>query len=149
MREMPTGAKLVGALLFAAVGYVSARSFAPHIPDGQGGRWFAESCAALGLMLGWVVMGRLVGGDYKAAARAGLVTSGWLFLWSVLLFSLRLMVMRSYGQWYKTPLDMLNGVYDIAVGYLQISARIELLGPLVLGGMIAGVLTEYASRRLP
>ena len=147
MREMPTGAKLVGALSFAALGFGTAVLFLPHIPEGQRGQFFAPSCAALGLVMGWTVMGRLVGGDYKAAARAGITTSLWLFVWSILVFSLRLMLMRSYGQWYKTPIEALTGLYGIGLDYAALAMRIEVLGPLVVGGMLAGALTEFSSRR--
>jgi len=147
MREMPTGAKLVGAVCFAALGFLTALLFLPHIPDGQRGQWFAPSSAGLGAVVGWMVMGRLVGGDYKAAARAGLGTAGWLFFWGLLVFSLRVMLIRSYGQWYKNPMDALTSLYGIGADYGLMAMRIEVLGPLIVGGMCAGVITEFASRR--
>lgn len=146
MGEMPTGAKAAGAVTFAILAFGAATLLLPHLPQSDRGRWFALANAGVGAYIGWRVMGRMVGGDYRAAARAGIYTSVWLLLWSVSLFSVRLMAIRSMQGWYHSATDALTGVVAVAIGYFQMSLKVEVVGVLLLGGMAAGVVTEFVSR---
>ncbi len=143
---MPTGAKAVGAITFALLGFVTATLLLPHLPENDRGQGVAQISAGLGVMVGWMVMGRSVGGDYKAAARAGIYTSVWLLLWGVLIFSLRLMLVRSFQKWYSSATEAATGVISIAIRYFQISMTVEVVGALLIGGMIAGIVTEFSNR---
>jgi len=91
-------------------------------------------------------MGRLVGNDFRGAARAGFYTSVWLLIWSLLAFSLREMLKRSLRKQYDSPVEALTNIIEISVHYFMLALSFEVLVTLAVGGMIAGILTELAHR---
>ncbi len=147
MHQMPTSAKLVAGLCFLCIGFAAAIQFEPVLTEVQRGRWFAPANGALGFVVGWRIMGRLVGGTYGAAARAGIGTSVWLFFWALLIFSLREMLLRSWDKRYRTPTEAIGNMVEIGIHFGSLALRFEVIAVLVLGGMIAGVIAEFTNRR--
>lgn len=137
----------MGAVCFAVLGFGAATVFEPYLPNNESMFWFVAGNVGIGIAMGWMVMGRLVGGDYRAAARAGVGTAFWMLLWAIVIFSLRLMLTRSLGLWYKAPMDALNGALEIGWEYATLAMHVEVLGVLLVGGMLGGVVTEFAKRR--
>ncbi|NOX41344.1 MAG: TrgA family protein [Alphaproteobacteria bacterium] len=147
MRAMPTGAKLVAGISVALVAFGAATLFLPALNSPSPPRWFASANAALGFVVGWRILGRMVGGSYRAAMSAGTGTSVWLFSWALLMFSLREMILRSLDKRYRTPTEALGNVVEIALYYAKLALSVEVVSALLLGGMIAGLLAEFANRR--
>jgi len=147
MRDMPTGAKLVAGITFAVVAFVAAQLFLPSLELDAAPRWFAAANALLGFLVGWRVLGRAVGGTYGTAIWAGVGAAIWLFFWALLLFSFREMVLRSLDKRYRIPTEALGNLLEIAIFYAKLAFSVEVLGALLLGGMIAGILAEFAGRR--
>jgi hypothetical protein len=147
MREMPTAAKLIAAICFAAVGFAAASLYLPLLADNQREPYFPAATAVLGAFVGWWIMGRLVGADYRAAARHGFVTSVWLLFWALLVVSLRDMMLKSWDKRYREPTDAIGDVPYIAYDYLMLGMTLEVVGVLAIGGMLSGVITEIVSRR--
>jgi len=147
MRDMPTGAKLVAGISFALVGFIAATMFLPTLNLQVPPRWFTSANSALGFVVGWRVLGRMVGGSYRAAMSAGTGTAVWLFAWALLLFSFREMILRSLDKRYGTPTEALANVAEIALYYAKLALSVEVVSALLLGGMIAGLLAEFANRR--
>ncbi len=147
MRQMPTGAKLIAALCYAAIGWQAAVFFEPVLSDVQRSTWFVPLNAALGILIGWRVMGRMVGGTYGAALRGGIYSSIWLFFWSLLGFSLWEMIDRSLAKRYRHPTEALGNALEIGAYYFKLAMQADVLAVLLLGGLIAGLITEFTSRR--
>ena len=146
MRQMPTAAKLVAAVCFAIVAFAAALAYEPLLPESQRGKWFTLASAGIGLWVGWRVMGRMVGGDLRSASRAGVYTIFWLVLWAGLTFSLWEMLIRSWNKRYRTPTEALGNVIEIALYYGSLALNLEVILTLILGGMLAGILSELANR---
>jgi len=144
---MPTAAKLVAALLFAAVGGLAAWFFLPNLPEGVRATRFPPSGAVLGAIIGWRVMGRLVGRGYANAVAQGIRTSGTLALLVLFLFSFREMILRAMKFTPHDVFETLLGMFDIAWRYLEMSATLPVWGTLIVGGVVAGLLAEAAHRR--
>ena len=147
MREGPTAAKLVAAILFAFIGMAAALAYEPFLPESKREPLFAEATALIGAFVGWWVMGRLVGGSYRLSGRAGVVTSFWLLFWALLIFSLRMMVLKSWEKRYREPAEALSDVVFIGYGYLKLAMNLPVLGVLAVGGLIAGMVVEFIARR--
>jgi hypothetical protein len=145
-RELPTSGKLVAGLCFAIVGYVSASAYALLLPESWRISWFLETSAALGFLVGWLVMGRLVGVRLHMAARRGFSTAIWLFFWALLSFSIHEMLLRSLDKRYRTPMDAVGGAIEIAIYLGKLALNVEFLATLLVGGAISGILAELANR---
>ncbi len=149
MREMPTAAKLVGAICFAAVGALAAAALAPTLPDQFRAQWFVPVNAAIGALVGWRVMGRSVGDGIRRAMISGLGSATWLLFWALVVFSLREMLIRSLDRRYGNPTDALTNVVVILEEFFRMAMVPEVVIILVVGGLIGGLMCELADRRWP
>lgn len=144
---MPTAAKLVAAVLFAIVGGLAAHLFIPALPQGMAVGYFREISAAIGFVCGWLIMGRAAGRGMSAAINSGIVTSVALLFWCMLGFSIFLMVKKSTRMMYDGPMDALLGIFDMMIEYGALLVQPATPVTLLVGGVIAGLLTEAAGKK--
>ncbi len=144
---MPTAAKLVSAVLFAALAFLAADLYVPGMPGNPAVAYFREGCAVIGMLCGWMVMGRLVGKGMVAAAGSGFRTSATILFWCLLGFAVYEMVEKSTKKIYDGPMEAMLAIFDIMVKYGKLALTPEVLGTLAVGGMLGGLLAEWVSRR--
>lgn len=144
---MPTAAKLVAALAFAVLGYLAADVFKVAIPERTVWGYFNLICAMIGLLCGWRIMGDLVGKGYQAAMGFGLRTAVQAVVLVVITFSIYEAVLRSTKMRYDGPMETVLGMVELALEYLGKMATPPMIGTLVLGGILGGVMAEWANRR--
>ncbi len=137
---MPTAARLIAALGFAVVGLGVAQLLG-LLPVG----W--AIWGGIGAVCGWVVMGRLTGRGYRAAVGFGLRTSVTLAFWALLALSLREMIRRAFLRQYNDPFEAIVAIFEIALDRGRDLIAAEPLAVLVVGGLVVGVLAEFAARR--
>ena len=144
---MPTAARLAAAFAFAAVGFFAAELYKPGLPpETQWGR-FTLICALIGLLAGWVIMGRLAGRGTRAALGNGLRTAAVMVFYAMVIFAVYEMILRSLRKRYGGVFEAVEGTFDIILIYGTGLLRPEPLIVLVVGGMLAGLLTEWVARR--
>lgn len=146
---MPTAAKLVAALCFAIVGWLAANAHVPSLGENATVGAFRELTALMGMVIGWRVMGNLVGQGYGEAMGSGLRTSVTLAFFALLLFCSYLMVRKSmttnaYG---GSPMSAVLDVFKLMMEQARAMATVGVLGVLILGGLLGGALSEYTRRR--
>lgn len=144
---MPTAARLAAALAFAAVGFFAAELYKPGMPpEMQWGR-FTQVCVLIGMLCGWFLMGRLAGRGNRAALGSGLRTAAIMVFYAMLVFSIHEMVLRALSKRYRGVTEAVEGTFDIILIYGAGLLRPEPLIVLILGGMLAGLFTEWVARR--
>ena len=62
-------------------------------------------------------------------------------------FSIYLMVKKSYKMAYDGPMEAVLGVFQLMMEYGQMMLVPDVLGVLAVGGALGGVVTEWAGRR--
>lgn len=144
---MPTTAKLVAAVIFAIVGGLAAHFFAQVLPEGSYLGYFREITAGIGLLCGWLIMGRSTGKGMVQAINVGVVTSVMLLFWSMLGFSIYLMVKKSTRMMYDGPMEAVLGIFDLMIEYGALLVHPMTPATLLIGGVIGGMLTEIAARK--
>ena len=144
---MPTAAKLFAAVAFAIVAWLSANASIPGLPEGTRIGMFREITAAIGVIVGWRVMGRLTGGGYTTSMGLGVRTSATIVFWVVLGFAIYEMVRLSLKKRYDGPMEALVSVFGIMIEYGKALGDVQVLAILLIGGMIGGFLAEFAGRR--
>lgn len=145
---MPTAAKLVAAVVFAIVAAIAALLYIPGLPEGSQTGWFIEISATVGLIVGWRAMGRLAGKGYTTAISSGIRSSVTTAFWLVLGFSINEMIYRATKMRYGgSPMEAVLAVFDLMLYYGRLMLTPEVLGTLLIGGIVGGLITEWASRR--
>jgi hypothetical protein len=144
---MPTGAKGIAALSFAVVGWLIANAYVPNMPEVSRVGYFRELVGVLGAIIGWRVMGNSVGKGYVGAVGSGWKTVLVLVFFALLLFGIYEMLLLSVRMRYDGPLE---AILDVFRRMMERSVPLlsgSVLAAMGIGGAIAGILTENASRR--
>ncbi|WP_212525755.1 TrgA family protein [Actibacterium sp. MT2.3-13A] len=145
---MPTAARLFAALAYAVVAFAASERFKPLLPEGLDTGYLSEINAAIGLLSGWFVMGRLAGDGYLRAVTHGVRTTAVLAFYVLLAHSVREMFRLSMRMRYDGPLEAVVGVFEVAMDYgRMIVTAPEVMGILLLGGVLAAWVAEFAARR--
>lgn len=144
---MPTAPKLFAAFSFMAVAFFLAQVIMPHMRDGMQFGAFVPVSALIGLVCGWRIMGPQAGkGDYTAAG-TGMKTALVILALGLLLFSTYAMFENAFRRQYDGPMDAVVGVVAIAIEYGGAILKPDVVAIVLGGGALAGLFTEWASRR--
>jgi hypothetical protein len=144
---MPTGAKAMAAISFAIVGWLIANAYVPNMPEVQSVGLVREFTAAIGGVVGWRVMGNSVGKGYLGAVGSGWKTVIVLVFFALLFFGIWEMLLQSVKMRYEGPFDAIVDVFKRMLDRAPPLLSQGVLAAMVIGGAIAGVLTENANRR--
>jgi hypothetical protein len=144
---MPTAAKLVAALSFAFLAWVTGIMVEDTMPGTFRVGQMYPVAIVCGAVMGWFISGAAKRGTLFEAASTGMRTAVIATLAAVFLLALGTMVQVSLRGRYRNPmdavLDILNKFYDFG-GLLM---TLPVLVTILLGGAVAGMVTEAAGRR--
>jgi hypothetical protein len=144
---MPTGAKAMAAASFAVVGWITAHTYVQNMPVATSVGYLREMTALLGAIIGWRVMGNSVGKGYARSIGAGWKTMIVLVFFALLTVGLYEMLQLSVRMRYDGPIEAILDVFQRMLDRSFPLATVPVLGVMVIGGAIAGMLSEHASRR--
>ena len=144
---MPTAAKLAAAVLFTALAVLAAAVYRPLLPEGTQTGWLMPCAAAIGLICGWRIMGRLTGKGYLTAMNTGIRVSVTVLFWALLAFSIAVMIRRSTKMLYDDAGEAILAVFALMLDYGKLMMDAQFIAVVLLGGLFCGWLTEYVSRR--
>lgn len=145
---MPTAAKLVSFVLFAALGFALAEVFKTATPDRTQFGVLSPVCALIGGFCGWIVMGPLAGRGMSAAWGFGVRTAITTVVFALLGWSLYEMILRSTrGGYSGSPMEALTGAVTLILQNGGLMLTPGFLGTMVIGGALAGIVVEWSGRR--
>lgn len=144
---MPTISRLIAAIIFAATAFVAGQGYKLGVPEGVQYGYFDAICAAIGLLCGWLVMGKLTGKGYRAAAGSGLRTSVTISIWALLVFCTVLMVRKAFRKRYDSPLEAVVDIFALMLEQGILMLTVPVLTALFVGGVVGGLASEWAKRR--
>lgn len=144
---MPTAAKLVAALSFAFLAFVTCTVLQGTLPEGKRIGHAYEVSAICALLVGWFVSGAARRGSYAEAAATGLRTTTTGVAASLLVLSVGTMWTIATRGLYKGPLEAILDIFSKFLEFGGLLLPIAVLGTLFFGGMLAGMATEWAGRR--
>jgi hypothetical protein len=145
---MPTAAKLFAAFAFGLVGFFAAEVMKPSFPEGMNLGWFSVICGLIGILVGWWVMGSNAGRGTGRAIGTGLRTSVTIVFWALVFFSIYEMLARSIDKRYVGVMDALRGMVGLVAEYaVLVGTSTMTLVVLLVGGVLAGLFSEWAAKR--
>ncbi|MEL6608915.1 MAG: TrgA family protein [Pseudomonadota bacterium] len=143
---MPTAARLVAALSFAAVaayvsliiqGYFEDKDPAPNL-------WWIN--ALFGVIVGWQVAGPKGGQGARAMLGSWLTTTVALIFVCMFFNSAAEMIKRSLRKDYDRPVEAVVAVFEIMLEFAPVTLTQPVLILCFAGGLLAAFLTEVAGR---
>jgi len=143
---MPTAARLVAALLLAALAVAVSEMVKPLLPEGTDFGYFTWINAVLGVLCGWRIVGRRVGHGIGASVATGLTGMGALVFWAIFIQAGYEMLRISLRSRYGGPVEALEDMLRIAIDHAQLLLAPHIVATLLAGGIVAGVAAELANR---
>ncbi|WP_341212332.1 TrgA family protein [uncultured Limimaricola sp.] len=144
---MPTAAKLVGALLFAALGYVATLVAVPFLS----GVYMVASApvinALIGAITGWFIAGPRAGEGWQGGISNGVTATISGLLLVGLVHGVIFMWRSSMRGRYHDPMDALEATAEF---WLTVAGRLavpQMIGLLLVGGVVIGLALEFTRVR--
>ena len=70
-----------------------------------------------------------------------------LVFWALLAFSLYFMLRKSMRMMYDGPMEAVLGVFQLMFDYGKMLLVPDMLGVILMGGIVAGLVCEWAGKR--
>ena len=145
---MPTAARLVAALSLAVLAFIVSGQVIPLMPEGRAvGPWFTPVNMGVALVVGWTVLGVRAGRGTVPAINNGLTGMVVMMFWELFVHSTDEMVRLAMRNRYDGPLEAILAIFHIGFDYAVMIFDGKIIVTLLIGGVVAGLLTEYASRK--
>lgn len=144
---MPTAARLIAALGLACLAFVVTGQIIPLFPEGKDFGYFLQINLALGIAVGWVLMGPRGGRGLVPAINNGLTGMAVLMFWGLFTYGCIEMVKLAMRHRYGGPFEALIAIFEIGFEYFMIVLQTNIVLTLVFGGIAVGLITEVAARR--
>ncbi|MCZ8335743.1 MAG: TrgA family protein [Rhodobacteraceae bacterium] len=144
---MPTAAKLVAALSFAFAAWVVCIVLEGFLPEAQRiGRLYSVSIA-IGALGGWFVSGAAPRASMVEAAATGLRTATIITISALLAFAVGTMLEVAMRGLYGGPMEAFLDIFNEFADFGSMILNAPTLAAIILGGIVAGMVTESAGRR--
>jgi hypothetical protein len=143
---MPDAARLVAALSLALIAFVVSGLIMPLMPEGTNFGWFTYVNIVLGVLCGWIVMGKRAGRGITPAINNGLTGVAALVFWGLFVQGGYEMVRLAMRNRFDGPLDAFSVIFEIGLDYGITIFEPTVVLTLLAGAVLAGLATEFAWR---
>jgi cation transport ATPase len=144
---MPDAARLVAALSLALLAFVVSGQVMPLMPEGTDFGYFTWVNVGLGVLCGWIVMGKRAGRGFVPSINNGLTGMAALVFWALFVQGVYEMVRLAMRNRYGGPFEAITAIFEIGAEYGMILLVPNIIGTLLVGGVVAGLATEQAWHR--
>ncbi len=144
---MFTAAKMVAALCIAALGYVASDTIRPLFPENTNFGMFNYVNTVVGFFCGWFVVGGRAGRGFAASISNGFTGAIALVLWGLFVQACNEMVARSIKRFYDSPFEAVAAIFEIGLEFGAKMLDPTVIVTLLVGGILAGMVTEIAAQR--
>lgn len=144
---MPTAGRLAGAVAFIILGLYLAYIAMPNFEEGKVPSWWLPLAGATGLWTGWVVVGKRTGNGWSSGIGNGVTGTVALVFWVLLLYSFFEMIKKSMRNSYDGPMDAIMNVFELMYRNALQLFNAEIGIAMVVGGVIAGLFSEYFGKK--
>ncbi|NIZ62239.1 tellurium resistance protein [Sedimentitalea sp. CY04] len=144
---MPTGAKLTAALCLTLLAFILSGQIKPLMPEGTNFGYFTQINMVIGLIVGWVVMGKRAGRGTAAAINNGISGVAVMLFWGLFIYGCKEMFRLAMRNRYGGPFEALSEIFVIGLDYAIIIFVPQVIGMVLIGALASGLATESASRR--
>jgi len=144
---MPSAARLVAALCLGLLAFIVSGQIMPLMPEGTDFGYFTVVNIVIGAVTGWVVMGKRAGRGLTAAINNGLTGMASMVFWGLFVQGCNEMVRLAMRNRYDGPFEAVKAIFEIGFEYALVMIVPNILFTLLFGGILSGLLTDYAWKR--
>lgn len=144
---MPTASRLVAALCLLVVAFLVSSMIIENGEEGKDYGYFTYVNMLLGVICGWVIMGKRAGRGWTAGVNNGLTGVVSLVFWGLFVQGTYEMFSQAMRHRFGGPFEALLAIFQLGVGYGEELLAPEILWTLAIGAVVTGLLTEIAFRR--
>ncbi len=144
---MPNLPRLVAAVCLALLAFVLSRQIIASMPEHMDFGYFVQVNMAIGVLVGWNVMGRRAGRGATFAINNGLTGAAMLIFWGLFVQSCYEMIDRALHNRFDDPFEALGAIVEIATEYGMGLLLPNVILTTLLGALVSGLATEFAGRR--
>jgi len=101
----------------------------------------------LGVVCGWIIMGKRAGRGWTAGINNGLTGVASLVFWGLFIQGAYEMVQQAMRNRFGGPFEAVLAIFELGVEFAKQLWAPEILLTLIIGAVVAGLLTEFAARR--
>ncbi|WP_299145485.1 TrgA family protein [uncultured Tateyamaria sp.] len=143
---MPDAAKLVAGIGLGLLAFVVSGMIMPLFEEGTNFGWFTQVNVLVGILTGWFVVGGRAGRGIVSAVNVGLTGPVVMVFWALFIQSCNEMVRIAMKNRYDGAFEALVAVFEIGAEWALLMTTIPVWATLLAGGVVVGLLTEYAWR---
>ncbi|MDK3018530.1 TrgA family protein [Pseudodonghicola flavimaris] len=143
---MPTAARLVAALCLGLLAWGCSYLVMARMPEMADFGLFIPVNIGLGLLVGWLYMGRHTGAGPVHILNNGVTSIVLLVFWVLAVQGGYEMFRLAMNRRYHGPLEAIYGIVENALGYAQVLLHPEIPAALLVGGIVSAILTRLAAR---
>ncbi len=144
---MPNAARLVAAVCLALLAFIISGQIMPRMPEGTGFGYFTHVNVALGVLCGWIIMGKRAGRGFTPGVNNGLTGMASLIFWGLFVQGTYEMVRQAMRNRFDGPFEALLAIFEIGLDYAKVLIAPNIILTALIGGVLAGLATEFAWRR--
>lgn len=144
---MPDAARLAAALSLALLAFIVSGMYMPLMPEGTDFGYFTWINMGLGVLVGWLVMGRRAGRGLTAAINNGLTGMAAMVFWALFVQGTYEMFRQAMRHRYDGPMEALAAIFTIGMDYGIILFVPSIILTLIIGGVLSGLAADYAKKR--
>ena len=144
---MPTGARLTAAICLALLAFIISGQVMPLMPEGTDFGYFTPLNMGLGLVVGWVVMGKRAGRGTVPAINNGIGGVAVMLFWALFIQGGYEMFDLAMRNRYDGPFEALGAIFVIGFDYATVIFVPNIIITVLVGAVASGLITESASRR--
>lgn len=144
---MLTASRVVAGVVFAVVTWFACEFVVLTLPDDTNPGLFSVLSAALAFVIAWRIAGPQQRIGYGAAFSNGLTTALAVTFCVTFLHAGIKMIRLSMRKSYDGAMEAVVDMFRIAGEYAMIAATPAPIATMVIGGIGAGLIIEWASRR--
>lgn len=144
---MFTAARLVAAICLGILGAGVSEMIIPLMPEGSDPGYLTVINFGVGCVIGWRFLGIRAGRGTSEAITNGITAVFVQVIASLLVHGTIEMLKLSMRNRFSEPVEAIIGILDVAVVYAQYLWNLPIIVVLIVGAVLAGLTTEFASRR--
>ncbi|MBO6853449.1 MAG: TrgA family protein [Marivivens sp.] len=146
---MPTAGRLAGAITYGALALYLSELLRPVFEEEGLTLTFTLSNGVIGVLVGWIIAGSRAGRGYPAAIGYGITAGVALVFWFAFVWSFLEMIERSLDKRYKGALEAVTDIFNLGMESVVEGATPVTIGTLVVGALMAALVTDFIGQRLP
>jgi hypothetical protein len=144
---MPDASRLIAAICLAIIAFLVSQMVVPLMPEGTDFGYFTYVNIAIGVLCGWIIMGKRAGRGVVPAINNGLTGVAALLFWGLFVQGTYEMVDLAMRNRYGGPFEALTAIFEIGAEYGLMILVPNIIATVLIGGVLAGLATEGAWRR--